>query len=645
MNKSYKNTKLTFREFCNLKKLLLSRDLELIQNGVFFAEAVDDSELYDLLLDGLYFHTGSQTVVAGPFFDGTAPARVFHNTAMFGILKIASKYPKWDLFLKQVVEVNAKCLILDYLDAFKYARKISINTYVEICNSLNLNNLIDFYWSIDSGDDEKSNGGIDLSFNIFNGCENLQSLIIHNGLFTMGMDGIEKMNQLKHLELINIKGSFNTGIRPLARCLKLNSLKISTYEDYNYDFSISNTIKNKNIISLDGIENLIELKSVILHIDTLQDTKALMNLSSLEEINISSKMLGEYNPPIECLNLRHLELRCRNLNILGSSTYNEIIENVNINAPALEHIPGFLGATKINCFSIEAAISDLAFLSEIVEINELVIHECLKLRDISGLTNIERVGQFSIKDCRQLIDLHGMMKSNITIQNLEIARCAELVNLNGIENAEIVVKKLYLDGCRSLMSIEALKNTTWDRLVLSVPKFPKYKAGLQIKDLRLSELEILNGIEVFNQMEILDLKLSWPSDTAEDQKENPHFDFTPLENLTSLKTIRITSPPPCKRVSAFWNNLHCLWPISLSVFRKFEFIQILDIENHFRILDFNTIDEVVIDCIHIHRSEYSGNLPPNVRNVFSQSMLIKSNDKKANLPMEDSFFWFAIDAC
>ena len=58
---------------------------------------------------------------------------------MFGILKIASKYPKWDLFLKQVVEVNAKCLILDYLDAFKYARKISINTYVEICNSLNLN--------------------------------------------------------------------------------------------------------------------------------------------------------------------------------------------------------------------------------------------------------------------------------------------------------------------------------------------------------------------------------------------------------------------------------------------------------------------------------------------------------------------------
>jgi hypothetical protein len=230
------------------------------------------------------------------------------------------------------------------------------------------------------------------------------------------------------------------------------------------------------------------------------------------------------------------------------------------------------------------------------------------------------------------------MKSNITIQNLEIARCAELVNLNGIENAEIVIKKLYLDGCRSLMSIEALKNTTWDRLVLSVPKFPKYKAGLQIKDLRLSELEILNGIELFNQMEILDLKLSWPSDTAEDQKENPHFDFTPLENLTNLKTIRITSPPPCKRVSAFWNNLHCLWPISMSVFRKFKFIQILDIENHFRILDSNTIDELVIDCIHIHRSEYSGNLPPNVRNVFSQSMLVKSNNKNEYLPREVSFF-------
>ena len=174
--------------------------------------------------------------------------------------------------------------------------------------------------------------------------------------------------------------------------------------------------------------------------------------------------------------------------------------------------------------------------------------------------------------------------------------------------------------------------------MLSVPKFPKYKAGLQIKDLRLYGLEILNGIELFNEMEILDLNLSWPSDTAEDQKENPHFDFTPLENLTSLNAIRITSPPPSKRVSAFWNNLHCLWPISLSVFRKFKHIKILDIEAHFRILDSNTIDEVIIDCIHIHRSEYSGNLPSNVRNVFSQSILVKSTDNNADIPMKDSFF-------
>lgn len=58
------------------------------------------------------------------------------------------------------------------------------------------------------------------------------------------------------------------------------------------------------------------------------------------------------------------------------------------------------------------------------------------------------------------------------------------------------------------------------------------------------------------------------------------------------------------------------WPITLSVFRKFKHIKIFDIENHFRILDYNTINEVIIDCIHIHKSEYSWNLPPNGRNVF-----------------------------
>src|SRR5262245_18135610 len=82
------------RTFARLKKLLLARDVDLVEQGVELVVSLDDPELWDALLEGVEWippceeqWPGRTVTVAGGWtpnalFTGTAPAQPFHELAL-----------------------------------------------------------------------------------------------------------------------------------------------------------------------------------------------------------------------------------------------------------------------------------------------------------------------------------------------------------------------------------------------------------------------------------------------------------------------------------------------------------------------------------------------------------------------------------
>ncbi|MEQ1502450.1 MAG: hypothetical protein ABMB14_09470 [Myxococcota bacterium] len=89
--------------FARLKKLLLARDVDLIEQGVEFATSLDEPELWDALLTGVDYRAEHQEpdrwgrMVTKPplwapnaLFTGTGPAQPFHDLALTLLVAVAT---------------------------------------------------------------------------------------------------------------------------------------------------------------------------------------------------------------------------------------------------------------------------------------------------------------------------------------------------------------------------------------------------------------------------------------------------------------------------------------------------------------------------------------------------------------------------
>jgi hypothetical protein len=613
MSKLYKNTRLTFKEYHKLKKLILSRDIDNISIAVSLLDGLQDEGLFDIMLEGVSYTKNELQL--SPFFQDTAPAKIYRMTALVGVLYAARNTQKWSNFLRNITEIVVDTLILDYIQAFQYSQKISIWCAVKLCSKLDLPILQSFLWKEQSqfgwaSTQSSYTKGLynihskrKISFKMFAGCKNLRNIELHKPILMEGFDGIEMLSTLQSLHIEGLSGNFETGFKSFSACLGLQSI------------CIINRIEDNDILveSLEGFENLKDLQHLTLHLNSLKHTHSIVDCMSLKHIKIISNCLESFSPPSNSESLKTLRLHCKSLTVVSEAFYGEELEELTIHSNNLITLPVFNGLKKIINLDLHCPnLQNLDAFSLVERIDFLSAYYCDSIKDLQGFTNVKQMERFYF------------------------CRCKSLVSLVGLENIESDKKSIILDRCLAVNNMDSITEQAWDKLILYVNKLPFPKRPIQVRELEINELITLDGIQRFTGIEILKVHLKW-SDTAEKREmENPFFDFTPLEDLTTIKELCIESPPPVRRVGDYYKNFHLLWTFPLKVLRKYKNLYKVDLQKHMQLSDLDSISQVNIENLYVHWSQYGAMLnwkaPHRVKNIWLDTHyfgrhVIKKNDK------------------
>ena len=224
--KEAKPKSLSRKEFSNVKKLLQSRDLNLIMSGVAMVASLNDEGLCSELLEGIKYE--DKSIEPNKIFSGTGPAQPYLNTAMLGILNTAAQFKPWADFISGITDISMEVLVLDYLACLKHLQTLSV---VCVCHSsvkLDLPELRSFEWrsrAWSHSDIPKMTAPF--AFGILEGCNKLERLIIGSLIdLSDNLDCFSNFTALRELDLA-IGQNHLTTFKPLSHCKSLELLKLS----------------------------------------------------------------------------------------------------------------------------------------------------------------------------------------------------------------------------------------------------------------------------------------------------------------------------------------------------------------------------------------------------------------------------------
>ncbi len=225
-----------------------------------------------------------------------------------------------------------------------------------------------------------------------------------------------------------------------------------------------NEIDFKKFSDIKGIENLKDLKNLILSGNFLENLDGIEVLENLEFLYLKINYLGEINHINELINLKELNIedngiklirgldKLTNLEILSLS-YNDIekIENLgnlkNIRELYLDHnnikeIEGLENLTNLKILHLnDNEISEIKGLEDLINLNDLNLEDngIRIIRGLDNLTNVEFLS-LSYNDIEKIENL-GNLKN---IRELSLA-CNKIKEIEDLENLTNL-KELYLNA-------------------------------------------------------------------------------------------------------------------------------------------------------------------------------------------------------
>jgi hypothetical protein len=556
--KTSKSKSLSRKEISSIKKLLLSRDLNLIKNAIELIDATQDEELINDLLEGIRFD--GKKIIPNNLFSGSKPAQPFLNAGMIGVLGIGNKIEKWKLFNNSIHEIEIEIAILDFISIFKNAKRMTVSHVLEFNSGLELPNLIDFSWKheISSSDYLYDYPKPCISFpsTFFDGCQNLESLTIDPRIKILGDSiGFSRQPNLKILILKRIEHWEITDLEFLKNCNGLEQLIIEFFSS-----SIG------KISSLKGIENCAGLKIFILKYVSLENTKHLEKLEKLETIEIYSDALEVYSPPKTCLFLQKLLLGERiysttsfpffKLKRLEPSVYRKDMEKISLSNCPIEQMPSFKNLKKINFLDLNSS----------------------SISNFNQLNEIEEIGSLKLEYCKNLIDFTGLEKVK-NIKDLDVSGCTHLRSFAGLQKANITSQKLYLNNCPSIVSMTELPKIQWKLIRLDTISLPSFSPDFYCQNLEMPLVQNIQEIGVLKNVQRITL-------VSNDNLGHPLKDFSPFVNLPELKELKIKTKNP----------------LSLKHLSQFYHLRLLNITECEQLSDPNELAESRIDLIYIFRS-------------------------------------------
>ena len=290
LNIPIKDTKLSSevkKTFSKIKKLLILRDINKIDLGIELLVALNNTELFNILLDGCKLETknGSEPnyfeskLHTNKFFTGTGPAQPFLNYALINIIASLPQDQNVNIH-KSLMLKNITCLNIS--SVISSENNSSLDGMFNVQNFTHLNKVI-----------------IDFSkFGEVNFIDYLKNNTVKE-ITALDVDGSLKwLNNFKHLEILKLSPSWN---------------RVKDYEVFNSLINLQELeIECSNDITF--LKNCIKIKKLKLDISDSESTiniDALKYLSNLEDLEIIDHLKQE----IQTFNSSVL-LNCKKLNKL-----------------------------------------------------------------------------------------------------------------------------------------------------------------------------------------------------------------------------------------------------------------------------------------------------------------------------------------
>ena len=562
-----KESTISSKELGKIKKLLQTRDIDIIMSAVSMVEAINEDALCDALLEGIKFD--GNTIVPNKIFTGTGPAQPYLNTAMLGVLCVAVKFEKWLKFIQQISEIEIESFVLDYYNAFKASSSMCVRNVIRVNLPLNLPNLVSFKWEeYNSYDLPKLT--VPFSLSVFSGCLNLKNLLIQVPIkLSDDLAGLNSLTKLTELSLLKIQENTILSLSPLAKCNQLT--KLTMHFKINYDSKIS---------SLNGLERMESLKYLSIIGTEIDDTLALQDLSNLEYIKIISDKLIRFTPPKNASKLSNLifydwnygehNSTCKNLITIGESNYSTIIYELNLTSTAITEFPLFNNTKSIEKVDLSSTlIASFLNFKNIASIKDLYLGNCPKVVDFKGFENVK------------------------SIEGIYINKCVSLKSFKGLQNTKISSKVMDLDGCTAIESLEDLQLSECNRIKLDTEKLPIPNANLNLNELKLPKIKSLKGLGLYKTLKHLNLNNGYYSANHELE------DYTHLSELTTLKMISILTQKA----------------LSLNVFASFTHLAALNLVGCKNLKDPEGLNKLAIDKLYIADCNLKkGDFPEHLQN-------------------------------
>ena len=480
-----------------IKKLLKERDIAMIDTAISLLEGIKDEALMNELLFGIAYENNS--FKTNRIFTGTGPAQPYLNYALTGVLSCAVDIDEWKSLVQSVTVLDFDIVGFKYLQCF------------ENLSTLNLKHLNDpkYHFNLKSLKSLKLDFGSDVSLDldIIAGCPNLEMFELRSTINQVnGFSGLKNLVNLKFIKL-NIKNSDATHFMDFEKLIKLESLII--YSDY--------LSQPKNVLSLNGLHNCIELKELLLDSFQIQDTTALSKLSKLQMLEIENGDFETLELAPVVTDLIKLKVSgCKKLNKISDSLFNEELKDFIIDNTAFTSFPKLKGVKRILRYEGD-------YCYQMLDLKGLKGIEYLK----TGYSNTEFL---AFNNCPNLEDINDVFDLNISKLSLDMKvlpkniipnKITHLVlgnieSLDGIEQFPMLeflsLKKGYEGSApiKQLSSLEKLKNLKY--LKLGNCKNLESLEGLEkiehLKMLDLTRMENLKDIKVLENMNIDALYIS-----------------------------------------------------------------------------------------------------------------------------------------
>lgn len=537
--KEAKKTKVSKKELSNIKKLLLSRDVEQIQMGLQLVESLNDEALINLLLEGIVFK--DKTLHPNNLFDGPVIAKRFSNTAILGLLNIAIQYHFWKKFVESIGEIDIEVILLESLSVLKSAKKITTRGILHSFQPLNLPQLTHLKWE-NYIENYRNAPCVILTNQVFDVCQQLENLTI-DAHVSLNHNFTNKVSfpNLKELLIHSISQGEIRDLQFLGESSLLETLIISFYNPGNLE-------------KLSGLENCISLKHLKVKSDNLFDTNALMSLKTLQSIEMISSKLTHFTPPEDAHQLQELILtnfsfESSTLSSIGPSNYPEKMKTIDLSSGHLHQFPLFPNLKEVeNLILKHNPLTHFDSLGQIEKIGTLDVCRCKNLKNFTGFENVKKIEKINLFGC----------------QNMD--------NFSGLENTSIGIKKLDLGECPLIKSFEHLPNELWEEIICGSEQLPTVGLEFKCKKIHLLAVNNIEGIEKYSSLE--SLTIGNRSVYSEKDLNHPLEDFSPLPGLKSLKELRIqTNKSFSLKFAAQFDQLQILYLVSSTQIKEPEYLK------------------------------------------------------------------------